>query len=264
MIDLNSRLIFDSHAHYDDEAFDTDRDELLQKLPELGICRVVNIGSDLTSSEASVRLAAQYPYIYAAVGIHPECAGDVPQNYLEQLKKLLAMPKVVAIGEIGLDYHFDDGPPRDVQKQVFESQLMLAKEYDLPVVVHNREAHGDTMELLRRYRPKGVVHCYSGSVEMARELVSMGIYIGLGGAVTFKNARTPVEVAASIPLDRLLNETDCPYMSPVPYRGKRCDSSLIPYSAAKIAEVRSTTAEEILAAGKHNAAKLYKIPLEGS
>jgi TatD DNase family protein len=259
---LNSRLIFDSHAHYDDEAFDADRDELLQKLPEKGICRVVNIGSDLISSNASVKLAAQYPYIYAAVGIHPECATDLPKNYLEQLKQLLKQPKVVAIGEIGLDYHYEDGAPREVQKQVFESQLKLAKEYDLPVIIHNREAHGDTMELLRKYKPKGVVHCFSGSVEMARELVSMGMYIGLGGAVTFKNARTPVEVAASIPLNRLLNETDCPYMSPVPFRGKRCDSTLIPYSAAKIAEVRSVTAEEILAAGKRNAAELYGIPIE--
>ena len=259
---LNSRLIFDSHAHYDDEAFDADRAEVLQKLPELGICNVVNIGSDLISSEASIALAAQYPYIYAAVGIHPECAAGLPQDYLEQLKQMLQAPKVVAIGEIGLDYHFEDGAPHDVQKQVFESQLILAKEYDLPVIIHNREAHGDTMELLRKYKPAGVIHCFSGSVEMARELVAMGMYIGLGGVVTFKNVRTPVEVAASIPLDRLLNETDCPYMTPVPFRGKRCDSSLIPYSAAKIAEVRGTTTEKILAAGKHNAARLYHINIE--
>lgn len=259
---MNSRLIFDSHAHYDDEAFDADRTELLQKLPELGICNVVNVGADLKSSKASAALAAEYPYIYAAVGIHPEGAADLPQDYLEQLKQMLKLPKVVAIGEIGLDYHFEDGAPREVQKRLFESQLVLAKEYDLPVIIHNREAHGDTMELLRKYKPKGVVHCFSGSVEMERELVSMGMYIGLGGAVTFKNARTPVEVAADIPLDRLLNETDCPYMSPVPFRGKRCDSSLIPYSAAKIAEIRCTTAEEILAAGKHNAAKLYQIHME--
>lgn len=259
---LNSHLIFDSHAHYDDEAFDSDRAELLQKLPELGICNVVNIGSDLKSSEASIALAAQYSYIYAAVGIHPECVTELPQGYLAQLKQMLKAPKVVAIGEIGLDYHFEDGAPRDIQKQVFESQLILAKEFDLPVVIHNREAHGDTMDLLRKYKPKGVVHCFSGSVEMARELVSLGMYIGLGGAVTFKNVRTSLEVAADIPLDRLLNETDCPYMAPVPFRGKRCDSSLIPYSAAKIAEVRGTTADQILAAGKQNAARLYHINIK--
>ena len=254
---LNSRLIFDSHAHYDDEAFDEDREELLEKLPELGICNIVNVGSHLKSSHASIEMAAKYPYIFAAVGIHPEEAKDLPDDYLEQLKQMVKEPKVVAVGEIGLDYHFEDNAPREVQKLLFENQLKLAKEYDMPVIIHDREAHGDTMELLRRYRPKGVVHCFSGSVEMAREIAALGMYIGLGGAVTFKNARTPVEVAAAVPLDRLLNEADCPYMSPVPFRGKRCDSSLIPYSAAKIAEVRGISPEEVLMAGKQNAEKLF-------
>ena len=262
------RLIFDTHAHYDDEAFDADREALLAALPEQGICNVVNIGAELKGCYDSVALAEQYDYIYATVGIHPGCIQGLPEDYLQQLEKLLSHPKVVAVGEIGLDYHYDDNAPRDVQKQVFAAQLELANRYDMPVVIHDREAHGDTMELLRKYRPKGVVHCFSGSVEMAREVISLGMYIGLGGAVTFKNARHPVEVAASIPLSSLVVETDAPYMTPVPFRGKRCDSSLITYTAEKIAQARTdysgiaVTAEQVLQASKENAAKLYGITPE--
>lgn len=251
--------IFDSHAHYDDEAFDSDRDTLLEELPNRGICNLINCGADLNSSRASVKLAGKYPYIYAAVGIHPECAKDVPADYLQQLEELAAKEKVVAVGEIGLDYHFEENAPKDVQKAIFENQILLAQKAGLPIIVHDRDAHGDTMELLRKRKPKGVVHCFSGSVEMAEECIRLGLYIGLGGAVTFKNARVPVAVAASIPLDRMLMETDCPYMAPVPFRGKRNDSTLIAYTAARIAEIRSMTAEEILKASRRNAETLFKI-----
>lgn len=262
------RLIFDTHAHYDDESFDADRDSLLGSLPGQGVCNIVNIGADLKGCYDSVALAEQYDYIYATVGIHPGCIQGLPDDYLQQLEKLLSHPKVVAVGEIGLDYHYDDNAPRDVQKQVFADQLELANRYNMPVVIHDREAHGDTMELLRKYRPKGVVHCFSGSVEMAREVISLGMYIGLGGAVTFKNARHPVEVAASIPLSSLVVETDAPYMTPVPFRGKRCDSSLITYTAEKIAQARTAysgiaiTAEQVLQAAKENAGRLYGITPE--
>ncbi len=262
------RLIFDSHAHYDDSSFDEDREELLGKLPELGICNVVNIGAELKGCYDSVALADRYSYIYAAVGIHPSEIADLPADYLDQLEMLLQNPKAVAVGEIGLDYHYEDNPPREMQMRVFEEQLQLAKRLDLPVVIHDRDAHGDTMELLRKYRPKGVVHCFSGSVEMAQEVIRLGMYVGLGGAVTFKNAKKPVAVAAQIPLERILIETDCPYMTPVPFRGKRCDSSLISYTAEKIAQIRSAhagneiTADEILSATRSNASAMFGITPE--
>ncbi|WP_444645509.1 TatD family hydrolase [Caproiciproducens sp. R1] len=251
--------IFDSHAHYDDAAFDDDRSAVLAGLPGRGICNVINCGADLDSSRTSIQLAADYPYIYAAVGIHPECVKDAPGNYPEQLEELLHRDKVVAVGEIGLDYHFEDNAPRDVQKAAFETQILLAKKHRLPIIVHDRDAHGDTMEILRKHKPSGVVHCFSGSVEMAMECVRLGMYIGLGGAVTFKNARVPVEVAAAVPLERMLMETDCPYMAPVPFRGKRNDSTLIAYTAARIAEIRGITAEELLTVTRGNAENLFSI-----
>ncbi|MCY1714412.1 TatD family hydrolase [Caproiciproducens galactitolivorans] len=251
--------IFDSHAHYDDKSFDSDRDTLLEELPNRGICNLINCGADLSSSRASVELAGKYPYIYAAVGIHPECAKDAPADYLQQMEELVTKEKVVAVGEIGLDYHFEENAPKNVQKVLFENQILLAQKAGLPIIVHDRDAHGDTMELLRKRKPKGVVHCFSGSVEMAEECIRLGLYIGLGGAVTFKNARVPVAVAAAIPLDRMLMETDCPYMAPVPFRGKRNDSTLIAYTAARIAEIRGTTAGEILRASRRNAETLFKI-----
>jgi TatD DNase family protein len=254
---LNS--IFDSHAHYDDEAFDADRDALLAELPRRGICNVVNCGADLESSMASTALAERYSYFYAAVGIHPECAKDAPKDYAEQLERLIVQSKVVAVGEIGLDYHFEENAPKDEQKAIFESQILLAHKYSLPIIVHDRDAHGDTMELLRRLKPRGVVHCFSGSVEMANEVVRLGMYIGLGGAVTFKNARVPVEVAAAIPLERMLMETDCPYMAPTPFRGKRNDSTLIAYTAAKVAEVRGIAVSKILEITRRNAESLFGI-----
>lgn len=252
--------IFDSHAHYDSDAFDADRKELLNALQQQGVCGIINCGTDIASSLVSLELSDEFGFVYAACGIHPHEAEGCKQGYLSVLKKLCSEKKCVAVGEIGLDYHYDFSP-REIQKQVFEQQLALAKELDLPVIVHDREAHEDTMELLKRYKPKGVVHCFSGSAEMAKEVVKLGMYIGLGGAVTFKNARKPLEVAAMVPDDRLLIETDCPYMTPVPFRGKRCDSSFIPYTAEKLAEVRNTTAESILDLTRKNANTLFGLEL---
>lgn len=252
--------IFDSHAHYDSEAFDADRKELLGTLKNQGVVGVVNCGSDMASSLKSLELADEFDFIYAACGVHPHESETCKQGYLPVLKKLCLEDKCVAVGEIGLDYHYDFSP-REIQKQVFEQQLVLAKELDLPVIVHDREAHEDTFELLKRYKPKGVVHCFSGSSEMAKEIVKLGMYIGLGGAVTFKNARKPREVAAVVPSDRLLIETDCPYMTPVPHRGKRCDSTYIPFTAEVIAEVRGTTAQEILDLTRVNANSLFGLEL---
>lgn len=251
--------IFDSHAHYDDEAFDADREELLAVLPEKGVCHVVNCGANLASSHRAIALAEQYSYFSAAAGIHPEEAKDVLSDWEEQLEMLLSNPHIVAVGEIGLDYHFEDNAPRPVQRELFERQILLAKKHSLPVIIHDREAHGDTMELLRRHRPQGVIHCFSGSAEMAAEAVRMGLYIGIGGSVTFKNARVPVEVVKSLPQDRILLETDCPYLAPVPCRGKRNDSSLIPHVAEKIAEIRGENPQDILDYAKRNAETLFRI-----
>lgn len=252
--------IFDSHAHYDSEAFDEDRHELVSSLPDSGVCGVINCASDIKSSYTSLTLAEKYPFIYAACGVHPHEAGDAGENWYEELKTLCAKEKCVAVGEIGLDYHYDFSP-RELQKEFFEKQLRLANELDLPVIVHDREAHEDTMELLLKYKPKGVVHCFSGSVETAKEVVKIGMYIGLGGAVTFKNARKPLEVAAYVPDERLLIETDSPYMTPVPHRGKRCDSSYIPFTAEVLAAARGRTAEEILDLTRKNANTLFKTEL---
>lgn len=251
--------IFDSHAHYDAEQFDEDRDELLGRLPSLGVAGVVNAASSLASARASIALAERYPYLYAAVGIHPEEAGTLTDGDLDELRRLYAHPKVVAIGEIGLDYHYEDACPRVVQQDRFRRQTALAAQLGAPVIVHDREAHEDVLQVLREYRPAGVIHCFSGSVETMREAVKLGLYIGLGGAVTFKNARKPVEAAAAVPLDRLLVETDAPYMAPVPHRGKRCDSSLIVHTAQRIAQARGIDAEEVLRATAENARRLFGI-----
>ncbi len=252
------RTIFDSHAHYDDRQFDGDRDALLTRLFDEGVCGIVNCGSDLASSLASLRLAETYPLVYAACGVHPHEASAMGTSDLKEIGSLLSHKKCVAVGEIGLDYHYDFSP-RELQKQVFASQLALAVERDLPVIVHDREAHEDTLTLLQEYRPRGVVHCFSGSAEMAAEILKLGMYIGLGGAVTFKNAKKPIQVAAMGPEYRLLIETDCPYMAPVPHRGKRNDSSLIPFTAEVLASVRGTTAQQILDQTAQNAKTLFQI-----
>lgn len=255
--------IFDSHAHYDDEQFDGDRDELLQSLPSKGVCAVINCASDLKSSATSAELSEKYPFFWCACGIHPhEAEKELKTDDIDKIEKRIVnfteKKKCVAIGEIGLDYHYDFSP-RELQKEIFELQLKLSKELDLPVIVHDREAHEDTMTLLKKYRPKGVVHCFSGSVEMAREVLKLGMYIGLGGAVTFKNAKKPVAVAAATDIDRILLETDCPYMAPVPFRGTRCASDMIAYSAQTIASVKNMDVQTLVDAATENTKRLFGI-----
>lgn len=249
--------IFDSHAHYDDGWFDDDRDAVLSSLPEKGVCGIVNNSVDLDNAKTVIALAEQYDYLYAAVGFHPENLGNMPEDWKEQVAALTKHPKVVAVGETGLDYHWDI--PKPLQQRVFEEQLQLSLDLGMPIIVHDREAHGDVFDLLRKYRPKALVHCFSGSVELMREAMRLGLYISLGGVVTFKNARHSVEVASEIPLDRLLLETDAPYMAPVPFRGKRCDSSMIVYAAEKIASLRGMTAQELLDITADNARQFYDI-----
>lgn len=251
--------IFDTHAHYDDEKFNDDRAEVLSSLKDGGVCGVIDCGCDLSSSLKAIELSEKYDFVYAAVGIHPHEAAEAEANDLDEIIKLFAKEKVVAVGEIGLDYHYDFSP-REVQLEFFERQIILSKELDLPIIVHDREAHEDTMNLLKKYRPKGVVHCFSGSAEMAKEVLKLGMYIGLGGAVTFKNARKPLEVAVIIPDDRLLLETDCPYMAPVPLRGSRCDSTMIAYTAQKLAEVRGCEVQSLIDRCRANAKELFKLP----
>lgn len=250
-------LIFDTHAHYNDTAFDEDREELLGRIFENDVFAAVNQGTDIPSSLWSIEYAGKYPQMYAAVGLHPECLGENSLDELSRIEELASSPKVVAIGEIGLDYYYDI--PRELQKEVFIRQLELAKKLSLPVNIHDREAHGDMLDILRRYKPAGILHCFSGSVEMAKEVVSFGMSIGLGGVLTFKNARKTVETAREIPLEYLVLETDCPYLAPVPNRGKRNDSSNIFYIAQKLAEIKGISAEQVLEATKNNAQRIYNI-----
>ena len=249
--------IFDAHAHYDDKWFDGDRSVLLSSMPDNGVAYIVNAAVDIDTAKTAIEYAETYPHFYACAGIHPENLDGLADDYLDRLTQLLSHPKAVALGEIGLDYHWDI--PREEQHRVFEEQLKLARELDVPVVIHDREAHGDVMELVRKYQPKGLMHCYSGSVEMLKEVIRLGMSISLGGTVTFKNARVPVEVAAAVPLDRLLLETDAPYLSPVPFRGKRNDSTNIAYTAQRIAEIRGMDPQELIDITTENAKRLYGI-----
>ena len=253
--------IFDSHAHYLDRAFDDDREALLQHLFSTDVCGIIEAATTAKSSEQAIKLAHQFDKLYATVGIHPEEAANAVDTDLAIIRQLASDSKAVAIGEIGLDYHYEEYCPREVQKLWFRRQLELATELDLPVVIHDREAHEDTVALLREYKPRGVVHCFSGSVETAKEVLSLGMYIGIGGVVTFKNARKLVEVAAMVPEDRLLLETDAPYLAPVPHRGHRCDSSMIHFTAETVAGIRGVTTKQVLGWGAHNAMKLYGISL---
>ena len=254
-------MIFDSHAHYDAEQFDEDRDAVLTALPTQGVCAVVQCATDPVSIKKSLKMAETYPYIRVAVGIHPEFVSSATPAWLDAVRTAAAHPAVCAIGEIGLDYYWEENAPREVQVDWCRKQIELAMELDLPVIFHDREAHEDTLNLMREYRPKGVVHCFSGSAEMARQITDLGMYIGLGGATTFKNARKPVEVAAAVPADRLLLETDAPYMAPVPLRGKRCDSSMIAHTAARIAEIRGVDADTLLEQTRQNANRLFGLDL---
>ncbi len=249
--------IFDAHAHYDDDSF-SDRDSVLMSLPEKGVCGVVNAAVNLETARESVKYAEKFSYMYAAVGFHPENIEDAPADYLNQMEPLLRGKKAVAVGEIGLDYHWDI--PRGLQQRFFGEQLGFANDISMPVVVHDRDAHGDTLDFIKKYRPKKcLIHCYSGSPELLREFVKLGCCISLGGAVTFKNAKNPLAVAAAVPIDRLLLETDAPYMAPVPFRGKRCDSSMIVYTAQKIAEIRGISTQALLDITAENAAVFYSL-----
>ena len=254
-------MIFESHAHYDDEAFDEDREELLESLKENGVGTIINVGASLDSCEKTVNLAEKYDYIYAAVGVHPSDVADLNEENFAWLEGLTKKDKVVAIGEIGLDYYWDD-VPRDIQKKWFIKQLELANEVDLPVIIHDREAHADTLELVKKYRPKGIIHCFSGSAETAKEFLRLGMYIGFTGSVTFKNANKILLAAEVVPEDRILLETDSPYMAPVPYRGQRCDSSLIPATAERLAEIRGTDAQTLINKAFENGCRIYGINAE--
>ena len=251
--------IFDVHAHYDDEKFDEDREELLNSMPSLGVKTIVNASVDIATAKKAIGFSERYPFMYAAVGIHPENLEGLPENYLNILGDLYENnKKVVAIGEIGLDYYWDI--PKEPQLKVFEDQLKLALELDAPVVIHDREAHADTMRILKKYTPKKVLlHCYSGSAEMLKEVIRLGAFISLGGVVTFKNARVPVEVAEAVPLERLFLETDCPYLSPVPFRGKRNSSEKIAYTAERIAEIKGMDTQNLIDITTKNAEEFFGI-----
>ena len=253
-------MLFDTHAHMDDHAFDEDRKELLSDLPNRQIGLLMNPGCSLESSRNAVKLANEFDYIYAAVGSHPDAADEVNEEVLEEYRTLCKLnEKVKAIGEIGLDYHYED-IPRQLQKKAFRAQMQLAQELDLPAIVHERDAHEDGMAIVKEFsQVKGVFHCYSGSAEMARQLVDLGWYIGFTGVLTFKNARKAVEVAASIPLERIVLETDCPYMAPEPFRGKRNDPGKLYRMAEKLAEIRGVSVEEIHRITVENGKRLYRI-----
>lgn len=254
-------MFYDTHAHYDDGRFDSDRETLLPELYRQGIGLINTIGTDIPSSRASIALAEQYPFIYAAVGGWPGNVGDMTEQDLEEYRAMASHEKVVAIGEIGLDYYYDD-VPREIQKHWFDRQMALAEELSMPVVVHDRDAHGDCMDMVRKWagRVTGVFHCFSGSAEMAAELTKLGWYVSFTGVVTFKNARRALEAVAAVPMDRIMIETDAPYMAPVPYRGRRNHSGYVPLVAEKIAEVKGMTLEEVAKITTENGKRFFRIP----
>lgn len=253
-------MIFDTHAHYDDEQFNEDRVELLNSMEEQGVGTIINVSATYNSCRKVIALAKEYPFVYAAVGIHPDEVGSLNEETFAQMKELFKEEKVVAVGEIGLDYYWDN-EPREVQKKWFIRQLELARELDLPVLIHSREAAADTMEIMKEHAKglSGVIHCYSYSEEMAQEYIKMGFYIGVGGVVTFKNAKKLKEVVENIPLTSIVLETDCPYMAPEPNRGKRNNSAYIRYVAEKIAELKGITYEEVVEQTEKNAREMYRL-----
>lgn len=259
-------MIFDTHTHYDDEQFDEDREQLLLSLAESGVGAIANMGASMRGAKDSVVLAKKYPFVYAAVGIHPDHAKELNEEEFAVLKKLAAEEKVVAIGEIGLDYYWD-ATEREEQKCWFKRQLALAQEMSLPVVIHSREAAADTLEIMKEAYVAsgktltGVIHCFSYEVEMAREYIKMGFYLGIGGVATFKNGRKLKEVIEDTPLEKIVLETDCPYLAPVPFRGKRNSSEKLSYVVAAIAEIKGITEEEVERITWENACKLYKLDL---
>lgn len=254
-------MIFDSHAHYDAAAFDEDREELLASLPEQGIGTVVNVGASLAGCGRTVELTEKYPYIYGAVGVHPDDVGELNEENFQWIREQCGREKIVAVGEIGLDYYWDrEG--HELQKEWFIRQLHLAQELQMPVIIHSRDAAQDTMEILKReYRPEipVVVHCYSYSVEMAREYLKMGYYLGIGGVLTFKNARKLKEVVEEAPMERLLLETDCPYLAPVPFRGQRNDSRNLTFVAEELGRIKGIPAREVIRITAENAGRFYRI-----
>jgi len=252
-------MYFDTHAHLDDEAFDADRDELIASFADAGVTRILNAGSDMPSSYATVSLCKKYDFIYGAVGIHPEAADRMEEGDIEKIAALTKEKNIVAIGETGLDYYWDS-VPRDVQQKAFRAHCALALELNLPIVVHDREAHRDCFDILNEFPGiRAVYHCFSGSVEYARELVKKGYYFSFGGAVTFKNAKAAPEVLRDIPRERVMLETDCPYMAPVPHRGKRNHPGLVPHIAEKIAQLWGVTPEEVGRITTENALEFFSI-----
>ena len=252
-------MLFDTHAHLNDPAFDEDREALILGLRDKGVEYVMNVGCCLDSSRDCIAMAEKYPFVYASVGSHPDSADEVCDEVLEQYRQMAKHPKVKAIGEIGADYYYET-IPREIQLKAFRDQMALAKELDMPVIVHERNAHDDGMRVVKEFKGvTGVFHCYSGSAEMARQLVDLGWYIGFTGVLTFKNARKAVETAAAIPLNRIVLETDCPFMAPEPFRGKRNDPGYLYRMAEKLAEIRGISVEEVHAATMANAKRLYRI-----
>ena len=252
--------LFDTHAHYDAEQFDADREEILAALPEKGIALVVNPGCDLPTSRKALELAKQYDYIYAAVGYHPESCAPYQESELDILREMAQHPKVVAIGEIGLDYYWEENPPRELQQRVFRAQMELARELGLPVIVHDREAHADSLAIIKEFpEVRGVFHCFSGSGEMAKELVKMGWMISFTGVLTYKNARKAVEAAEAVPIESIMIETDAPYMAPVPHRGERCDSSLVVHTCEKLAEIKGISLEDCARITTENGKRFFRI-----
>ncbi len=254
-------MIFDTHTHYDDDAFQEDRDALIQSLLEGGIEAAVDVASSYESLARCLDLAHKYKHIYCALGIHPDDCGEMNESWIEEIREMASDEKVVAIGEIGLDYYWKNTDPL-IQQKWFVRQLQLAKEVNLPVIIHSREAAADTMKIMKENHAEetgGVVHCYSYSKELAREYVKMGFYIGVGGVITFKNARKLVEVVEDLPLDRIVLETDCPYLAPVPYRGKRNSSLYLPYVVEKIAQIKNVSEQEVIDITRENAVTMYRL-----
>lgn len=254
-------MIFETHAHYDDKAFDEDRGNLLSELYQNGITTIINVSSDLASINRTLSLTEKYPYIYGAVGVHPSDSGELTEETFLELTKVCQHEKVVAVGEIGLDYYWQE-PEKEIQKKWFERQLLLAQEVSLPVIIHSREAAKDTLDMMRALHAEksgGVIHCFSYSKEMAAEFLKLDYYFGIGGVVTFQNAKKLREVVAYLPIDKILLETDSPYLAPVPNRGKRNNSGNIPYIAQEIAQIKGFSYEEIIAATRQNSERLFGV-----
>ncbi|WP_320931701.1 TatD family hydrolase [Hungatella sp.] len=254
-------MIFDTHAHYDDEQFDEDRDELLASMQACGVEAVTNIGASLATSQNTIELTKKYPFVYGAIGVHPNEVDELNEDGIAWLKENSALPKIVAVGEIGLDYYWDE-PGREVQKKWFLRQLELAREVKLPVVIHSRDAAKDTLDIMKSFHAEnlgGVIHCFSYTKEMAREYLNMGFYLGIGGVVTFKNAKKLKEVVEYMPMEQMVLETDCPYLSPVPNRGKRNSSLNLPYVVEEVARLKGISADEVIRITNRNAKTMYRL-----